>query len=641
MQDKFDQWFSNCSDEGEFYLRFLKNGEYAEQLNAFFELDNRIPVAITASGSLVYAEVFENEVLFSIVYMDQNLDFHLANSIEAFEQLLSEKQSRDYFLHIACCPIGKYDWETFSKESRVPALESTLRPLEVGEIYGFQLGALPGQTAGRSVSHWVSPRGLDDTVVQNAGDYFSKIIDLHKARIAEKSNPNIATDIWDNRHSDYSGHFLTSYNVEKELENYPPEAIKSVYKSFGGATLSNLRSFSQSTRDYLNHTKHLHYYSDCGWNLAKRCNAIFGSLKGNNELLHITIKDEAEFGGEDSFGEKGVLNSFTDISSFPLLRSLKLINLTVSAFPQELLQLKELSAIAFLRSDMKDLPSSFAGLSHLSQLHISEGDLDGKTDGLSDLKNLEYLTLSDCGLKTIPAAIEQMKELCYLDLSGNPLESVPAWVGSLSNLKILSLENCGLETLPAELAALENIDELILKNNAFAALPESLVKLKTKVKIEPQAKALYDEKTRKKLEKDGKKPAKFKDFNFKLMVVQALMYDMELLKPKFDVHEFVKSYKKRKIDIEGEGYDPIPEVSKYFEDLEIPKILLQEITEMDGGMDVYHSIAPLWDGEDGAFDVKNAKDAKNLPNLKRVFLMCFDSKRVINQFEKLGVEVDY
>ena len=58
---------------------------------------------------------------------------------------------------------------------------------------------------------------------------------------------------------------------------------------------------------------------------------------------------------------------------------------------------------------------------------------------------------------------------------------------------------------------------------------------------------------------------RFKDFNFKLAVIQRLMYEQSALVPRFDVYAFAKSYTARQIDIDDEGYDIIPKVRQYFE----------------------------------------------------------------------------
>jgi hypothetical protein len=48
----------------------------------------------------------------------------------------------------------------------------------------------------------------------------------------------------------------------------------------------------------------------------------------------------------------------------------------------------------------------------------------------------------------------------------------------------------------------------------------------------------------------------FKDLNFKLAVMQVLMYEKELL-PAFNLDQFVKTYKKRKINIDKEGHNGV------------------------------------------------------------------------------------
>ena len=136
---------------------------------------------------------------------------------------------------------------------------------------------------------------------------------------------------------------------------------------------------------------------------------------------------------------------------------------------------------------------------------------------------------------------------------------------------------------------------------------------------------------------------KFKDFNFKLMVIQTLMYDRKVLTPAFDVYEFAKRYKKRAIDIDEEGYEVIPEVRKYFANYPIPASLLGEIEklEQDGGDDVYLQLRPFWDGEDDAFNVKKADDAALLPKLRRVVLFHDKSKTILQAFQKRRIEATF
>ncbi len=115
----------------------------------------------------------------------------------------------------------------------------------------------------------------------------------------------------------------------------------------------------------------------------------------------------------------------------------------------------------------------------------------------------------------------------------------------------------------------------------------------------------------------------FSDFNFKLCVIQELMYDKEILQPAFDAHEFAENHAARAIDIDEEGYDVIAECKTFFEELELtPELLAQvkEITLSLGGQTIAHQIIPFWDGEDDVFNVAaTAEDFAHLPNLEVVF----------------------
>ena len=118
------------------------------------------------------------------------------------------------------------------------------------------------------------------------------------------------------------------------------------------------------------------------------------------------------------------------------------------------------------------------------------------------------------------------------------------------------------------------------------------------------------------------KCVQFKSFNFKLAVVQELMYVQEVLKPKFDVYDFCENYTERDIDPEEYYFEVIPEVKKWFMDLPIPTSLAALVTELyfDGGNEVYAQLIPFGDGEDDVFDIESLteEDISQLPNLKTI-----------------------
>jgi len=134
----------------------------------------------------------------------------------------------------------------------------------------------------------------------------------------------------------------------------------------------------------------------------------------------------------------------------------------------------------------------------------------------------------------------------------------------------------------------------------------------------------------------------FKDFGFKLSIIQELMYEKELLLPKFDLHEFVIWYDKREIDLEEEGYDPIDEVTQYFKDLPVPKRLANEITEIyqDGGNDIYLNLIRFAEGWEEYWDLESAEDAHQFPNLKSVVL-CYAKENVLVELKQMGIKAEW
>ena len=144
--------------------------------------------------------------------------------------------------------------------------------------------------------------------------------------------------------------------------------------------------------------------------------------------------------------------------------------------------------------------------------------------------------------------------------------------------------------------------------------------------------------------KDISEPAlKFESFEFKLAIIQSLMYDKELLTPKFDIYDFAKVYEGREIDVDEEGYEPIQEAVDWFKALQIPVTLADEITElvMDGGNEIFGQIIPFWDGEDDYFDIRNVseEEIRQFKNLKRMEVMPQENWNEMEVFEKCGIEV--
>ena len=134
----------------------------------------------------------------------------------------------------------------------------------------------------------------------------------------------------------------------------------------------------------------------------------------------------------------------------------------------------------------------------------------------------------------------------------------------------------------------------------------------------------------------------FEDFGFKLCIIQELMYNQTRLEPKFDLFEFVIWFKDRKIDLEEEGYQPIPEVTEYFKRLPVPKRLALTVQEIyqDGGNDIYLQLLRFAEGYETYWDIESAADAKHFPNLKEVTL-CYAKEPVLAEFQKQGIAASW
>ncbi|TRX35334.1 hypothetical protein FNW52_11480 [Flavobacterium sp. ZT3R18] len=103
----------------------------------------------------------------------------------------------------------------------------------------------------------------------------------------------------------------------------------------------------------------------------------------------------------------------------------------------------------------------------------------------------------------------------------------------------------------------------------------------------------------------------FKDFNFKLHIIDhfigAGIFDKEL-------NELQRKYWDNNNDF---SYEPIPEIKRFFEELEITNEMLSAITSFcpDGGDNIYGIIIANWVGEDEIFDIQSLEDVAVLPNL--------------------------
>ncbi|WP_020413569.1 DUF6892 domain-containing protein [Microbulbifer variabilis] len=138
--------------------------------------------------------------------------------------------------------------------------------------------------------------------------------------------------------------------------------------------------------------------------------------------------------------------------------------------------------------------------------------------------------------------------------------------------------------------------------------------------------------------------AEFTDENFRLLVLEKLMYFHKVIQPEFNVFEFAANHLGRTIDIEEEGYDPIHEVQDYFRRIEIKKEWLTDITELrqEGSYPIWTQIIPFWCGTTDDFDICSTADTNLLPNLKKLILFYNEENpEILEEFKAKGIDAKW
>lgn len=124
----------------------------------------------------------------------------------------------------------------------------------------------------------------------------------------------------------------------------------------------------------------------------------------------------------------------------------------------------------------------------------------------------------------------------------------------------------------------------------------------------------------------------FKDFNFKLVVLNSLL----------DKETSFSERLEEVINLSNECEEDINmEVLEFFQDVRLTEKDLESVTELvfDAGEDIYFLIYPEWDGEDDIFDVKYLGGIEKLLNLKEVEYISLASDQLIKEIEERGINV--
>ncbi|MBF4605389.1 MULTISPECIES: DUF6892 domain-containing protein [unclassified Curtobacterium] len=129
-------------------------------------------------------------------------------------------------------------------------------------------------------------------------------------------------------------------------------------------------------------------------------------------------------------------------------------------------------------------------------------------------------------------------------------------------------------------------------------------------------------------------PVEFADFNAKLLVLDVLCYDLDVLDP-YDPETADETDE----DLDVDGQDD--RAREYYDDLELLPSHLSLVTELtvDTELEVLQDVHPGWEGSDDRFDPQNWDDVLDLPALRTVYAAAPLPAHVAEALAAKGVEV--
>ncbi|GAA1494972.1 DUF6892 domain-containing protein [Curtobacterium herbarum] len=131
-------------------------------------------------------------------------------------------------------------------------------------------------------------------------------------------------------------------------------------------------------------------------------------------------------------------------------------------------------------------------------------------------------------------------------------------------------------------------------------------------------------------------PIEFADFNAKLLVLDVLCYDLDVIEP-YDGDDDDEDAVVDDEDVEGQD----DRAREYYDDLDLLPSQLDLVTEVtvDSDLEILQDLHPGWDGSDDRYDPQNWDDLVDLPALRVVYAAAPLPAHVSDALEAKGVEV--
>ncbi|ROS72197.1 hypothetical protein EDF24_3457 [Curtobacterium sp. PhB130] len=129
-------------------------------------------------------------------------------------------------------------------------------------------------------------------------------------------------------------------------------------------------------------------------------------------------------------------------------------------------------------------------------------------------------------------------------------------------------------------------------------------------------------------------PVEFADFNAKLLVLDVLCYDLDVIEP-YDGDSADETDE----DLDVEGQDD--RAREYYDDLDLLPSHLSLVTEVtvDSTLEILQDVHPGWEGSDDRYDPQNWDDVIDLPALHTVYVATRLPAHVAEALAAKGVDI--
>uniref|UniRef100_A0A8R1HHC1 Leucine-rich repeat-containing protein 58 n=1 Tax=Caenorhabditis japonica TaxID=281687 RepID=A0A8R1HHC1_CAEJA len=174
-------------------------------------------------------------------------------------------------------------------------------------------------------------------------------------------------------------------------------------------------------------------------------------------------------------------NSFVIIRGLSTFSNVSVLDVSfnsLSALPEDIGQLTNLTSLIARNNLLEHLPKSMQFLERIENLYLSGNHFEYFPPVIMALRRLKTLHIGGNHISELPYTISTLESLTVLYLGGNRLREIPASIGCLYQLENLGLCDNVLETIPSTLGDLHYLETLSLHNNRLRTLPTDILNLR-------------------------------------------------------------------------------------------------------------------------------------------------------------------